>query len=317
MEILLICALLIGGALLLSWGANFFVGSASRIAKRLGVPSIVIGLTVVAFGTSAPEMAVNVIAALNGNSGIAMGNVVGSNIFNVCVILGVCSVITPIAVNMQLMKIDIPIMLAASLGLILLTRDLSISRYEGLLFVVGFILYNFLQVKLAMKERSSVKKEYEEEFREKGNLFKDSLVLVAGLCLLVLGADLFVEGAVKGARLLGWSESLIGLTIIAAGTSLPEVAASVAATLKGERDIAVGNVVGSNIFNILSVLGISGTITNLSVSAHMASIDTYFMLIVSALMFPLAFRNQIIGRAGGLLLICLWSGYTAYLVIYS
>lgn len=315
MTFLMIALYLIGGTLILSWGAHLFVGSASHMAKRLGVPSIVIGLTVVAFGTSAPEFAVNIIASLKGNPGIAMGNVVGSNIFNITIILGICAIISPLAVSMQLIKIDIPIMIVTSFILWLMTRDMDINRFEGLILATGLIAYNVLQVKLAMKERASIKKEFEDEYAGKGTPWKNGLMMIGGLGLLVAGADLFVTGAVQGARLLGWSESLIGLTIIAAGTSLPEVATSVAATLKGERDIAIGNVVGSNLFNMLGVLGFSGSIVSLPVDDHMARIDILVMLTVTFLVLPFTIRKKILGRAGGILFVAVWLGYTGYLIM--
>lgn len=317
MEIFLIILSLIGGTAILSWGANMFVESSSHIARRFGVPAIVIGLTVVAFGTSAPELAVNVVAALKGNSGIALGNVVGSNIFNVAVILGVCSIIMPLYVNMQLLKLDIPIMVVVSLLLFLAGMDGKIVRIEGFAFFSGMILYTIVQIRMAAKERKRVKEEYNQEFAETGNKVKDGLLLIFGLVLLVVGAELFVNGAVGGARLLGWSEALIGLTIIAAGTSLPEVATSIAATLKGERDIAIGNVVGSNIFNILGVIGISSLITDLEVGPHMAKIDILVMLGIAFLVLPFAIRKQTLGRFGGFIFVSIWLSYTIYLIKQS
>lgn len=314
MATLMILAYLIGGTILLSWGADLFVNSASHIAKRLGVPSVVIGLTVVAFGTSAPELAVNVLASIRGNSGIALGNIVGSNIFNVSVILGVCALIMPLKVNMQLLKIDIPIMVATSIILWLITRDGDISRLEGGILILGLVAYTILQILLSMKERAKIKEEFEAEYKEKGKPFKDAVILVGGLGLLVFGADLFVKGAVDVARLLGLSEAIIGLTIIAAGTSLPEVATSIAATIKGERDIAIGNVVGSNIFNILGALGISSAITALPVEAHMASVDIPVMVLIAALLIPLTFKDKTLGRWGGFIFCSSWIAYTFYLI---
>lgn len=314
MEIFLILLALVGGTLILSWGANMFVASSSQIARRFGIPAIVVGLTVVAFGTSAPELAVNVVAAVKGNSGIAMGNVVGSNIFNVAVILGVCSIIMPLFVNMQLLKIDIPIVVVVSFLLYLAGMDGKISRIEGVAFFCGIILYTFLQIRLAVKERKNIQKEYNDEYQDQGHKVKDGLYLIFGLILLVVGAEIFVNGAVGGARLLGWSEALIGLTIIAAGTSLPEVATSVAATLKGERDIAIGNVVGSNIFNILGVIGISSLIKELDVGPHMARIDLLVMLGIAILILPFSLRKQTLGRIGGVIFVSLWVIYTVYLI---
>lgn len=315
METVMILLYLVGGTLVLSGGAHLFVSSASHIAKRFGIPSVVIGLTVVAFGTSAPEMAVSALASWKGNAGIAMGNVVGSNIFNICIILGICAIIMPLSVNMQLLKIDIPIMVIASIILFPMVFNYRISRLEAGLLFLGIIAYTILQIKLSMKERLKVKEEFEKEYSEKGKPLKDTFILIFGLGLLVVGADFFVTGAVKGARLLGWSEAIIGLTIIAAGTSLPEVATSIAATLKGERDIAIGNVVGSNIFNILTVLGISGLIAPLHVDPHIARIDVPVMIGVSALMIPFTLRSQRLGRFIGIIFVAFWIGYTTYLIL--
>src|SRR5690606_16274499 len=273
MEILQVILYLVGGVLILSWGANFFVQSASHLARRFGISPVIIGLTVVAFGTSAPELTVSILAAIRGNTDIAMGNVIGSNIFNIAFILGICALIAPLKVSSQLIKIDIPIMVVVSFFLLWAAYDQTISRTEGFLLFTGIVLYTFLQIKLSVRSKNS-QEQFKKEFSVKGNLWKDIAFLTIGLGTLIIGADLFVDGAVLGARLLGWSEAVIGLTIIAAGTSLPEVATSIAATLKGERDIAIGNVVGSNIFNILCVLGVSGILSKegLPVNDHMVKV---------------------------------------------
>lgn len=318
MEILKVVTYLIGGGLVLSWGANLFVQSASHLSRRLGISPVIIGLTVVAFGTSAPEMAVNVFASLQGNTDIAMGNVVGSNIFNVAFILGLCAIIKPLFVSSQLIRIDIPIMLTSCVLLWGMAQDHSISRNESLVLLLGIIGYNFLQVRLAIKGKDA-DQEFEKEYANPGKPGKDVLILIGGLLLLVGGAHFFVEGAVLGARLLGWSEAVIGLTIIAAGTSLPEVATSVAATLKGERDIAIGNVVGSNIFNVLGVIGLSGTITpnDIPVSEHMASIDSLVMLTFAFLCLPFSIWRKKVERPLGIFLFSGWLVYTYYLITHA
>lgn len=315
MEIFKIVAFLVGGVLVLGKGADLFVQSASHIARRLNIPPIVIGLTVVAFGTSAPEMAVNIIAALNGNPDIAMGNVVGSNIFNIAVILGVSSLIAPLFVSMQLLRIDIPLMAAVTILNWWFGKDGALTMSEGAVFVLGLAAYIFLQIKIALKEKKKVLNEFETEFSSKGNLLKDLLILSAGLAMLVVGGNYFVDGAVLGARMLGWSEAIIALTIVAAGTSLPEVATSVTATLKGERDIAIGNVVGSNIFNILGVLGISSLITEIKVNPHMVAVDIPLMVGISLLTLPLCIWRKKIERWVGVAYILVWVVYTAYLIL--
>jgi cation:H+ antiporter len=315
MEILLVVAYLIGGALVLSWGAGMFVKSASHISRRLGVSPVIIGLTIVAFGTSAPELAVNVLAAMKGNSSLAMGNVVGSNIFNTAFILGLCAAITPLFVTSQLIRIDIPLMVISSIALFLMAQDFVIGYVEGSILIAGMISYTLLQIKMAIKGKNA-QQEYNQEFSETGSPLKDFLLLTFGLIMLILGAKFFVDGAVQGARLLGWSEAIIGLTIIAIGTSLPEVATSVAATLKGERDIAIGNVVGSNVFNILGVIGISSVISKngLPVDSAMAQVDTLIMAIIAFTCLPFVIWRKQLDRALGVAFFLTWVAYTYYLI---
>lgn len=307
---------LIGGGIVLSLGANFFVQSSSHLARRFGISPVIIGLTVVAFGTSAPELAVSILAVSQGNTDIAMGNAVGSNIFNIAFILGICALITPLVVSSQLIRIDIPIMVAASLFLTFASWNNFISHTEGYILIAGIVIYTMLQVKLAANGKNA-DEEFEREFSNEGKLGKDALILLIGLFALVGGAHYFVEGAVLGARLLGWSEAVIGLTIIAAGTSLPEVATSVAATLKGERDIAIGNVVGSNIFNILCVIGVSSAISpnGLPVSDHIARIDVAIMLLIALFFMPFCILRKQVDRFAGGMLLCAWLCHTSYLII--
>lgn len=318
MEILKIALYLLGGVAVLSYGADFFVRSASHIAKRLGVSPVVIGLTIVAFGTSAPELVVNIIAAVNGSTDLAVGNVVGSNIFNVAFILGICAMIKPLFVSSQLIRIDIPIMVGTSALLWFMAQNNHLNRAEGMVLLAGIILYTLLQVKMALSGKNA-EQEYNKEYSDPGNLGKDSLILVGGLIGLVGGAHFFVEGAVMGARLLGWSEALIGLTIIAAGTSLPEVATSVAATLKGERDIAIGNVVGSNIFNILGALGLSSIISSkgLPLNDHMAQVDITVMVLLAFICLPFCIWRKQLDRLLGLFFVLSWAGYTYYLIMQN
>jgi cation:H+ antiporter len=314
MEILISILALVVGVAVLGYGADLFVEASSRLARRLGISPVVIGLTVVAFGTSAPEMAVNIMGAAQGSSGIAFGNVVGSNIFNVMVILGLCAMIKPLLIKGQLLKIDIPIMCGASALLWWFAQDGVLSKIEAAALTAGIIGYVTLQVRLALKERQAVKQEFEQEFSEGGTYPRNLILLAVGLVLLVVGARLFVYGAVELARLWGISETVIALTIVSAGTSLPEVATSVAATLKGEKEIAIGNVVGSNIFNLLAVMGISGLVAPLALTADtaMSSIDIPVMLLSSLLLAPLAhFRGKLELWVGALFLI----GYAGYLVL--
>ena len=317
MEILKVALYLLGGGAVLSFGADLFVTAASHISRRFGISPVIIGLTVVALGTSAPEMAVNILAATKGSTDLAIGNVVGSNIFNVGFILGICALIKPLMVSSQLIRIDIPIMIIASVLLWGMTRDGSLSFVDGIILTSGIGFYTFLQIKLAIKGKDA-DNQYEEEFSSTGKPLSNILKLVGGLVLLVAGAHFFVEGAILTARFIGLSEAVIGLTIVAAGTSLPEVATSVAATLKGERDIAIGNVVGSNIFNIFAVLGLSSLVSkNLPVSQHMVSVDLLVMVIFSVFCLPFVIWRKQLDRSIGLALFIMWAGYTVYLIIQN
>ncbi len=309
-------ALVIGG-LVLGYGADLFVDGASHMARRFGISSVVIGLTVVAFGTSAPEMAVNILAALSGSNDIAMGNVVGSNIFNIFVVLGVCATISPLMVSSQLTKIDIPLMAVSAMLLWWFSFDGVIQSWEAVVLSLLLVAYTALQVFLSKQERTkNIKEESEKEFSDSAPVWKNVLFLIGGLVLLIGGARMFVYGAVEIARVFGMSEQVIALTIVSAGTSLPELAASVAATLKGEREIAIGNVVGSNIFNILLVLGLSGVVspTELLADTAMRSIDIPLMLLGCVLMAPLArFRGKF-ERPVGILFVLSYVGYVIHLL---
>lgn len=313
MQLFVIILSLIVGVLVLGYGADVFVASASKLARRFGISPVVIGLTVVAFGTSAPEMAVNILAAMNGNSAIAFGNVVGSNTFNVLVILGICTLIKPLVIQGQLLKIDIPLMVITSALLWWMGQDGALTMIEAIVLTIGIIGYTTLQVKLAMKERASVKAEFSQEFNEGGPAPRNILLLIGGLVLLIVGARMFVYGAVELARLWEISESVIALTIVSAGTSLPEVATSVAATLKGEKEIAIGNVVGSNIFNILAVLGISGILspTPLLADLPMQQIDLPVMVLSTLVVVLLAKTPAKFQKVLGVFFL---TGYGAYLV---
>lgn len=263
---------LIVGLVILTVGAEILVRSASKLAIAAGISPLVVGLTVVAFGTSAPELVVSVQSAFTGQADIAIGNVVGSNIFNVLFILGVSALIVPLGVSQQLVRFDVPLMVGLSILVWLMAGfDGAIDRTDGLCLVAGLAAYTIFAIVQSRKEQAAIKAEYEAEFGIDEKRFTgrqvllNFVLLVAGLTLLILGARWFVDSAVTIARLLGVSELIIGLTIVAVGTSLPEVATSIMAAIHGERDIAVGNVVGNNMFNIMAVLGVSSTIDRKSV----------------------------------------------------
>jgi cation:H+ antiporter len=310
--------LFVAGLGLLVLGAEWLVKGASRLAAALGISPLVIGLTVVAYGTSSPEMAVSVKSALAGQADIAVGNVVGSNIFNVLFILGVSALITPLLVSSQLVRLDVPIMIGVSALTLFLAGDGSIGRLDAALLFGGVVAYTVFQVLQSRKESAAIREEYGKEYGPKQTSTAVNVALVAaGLVLLVLGSRWLVNGAVAFAQAFGVSELVIGLTIVAAGTSLPEVATSILAAVRGERDIAVGNVVGSNIFNILAVLGLSGLVapSGLPVSSALAAFDIPVMIAVAVACLPIFASGATIARWEGALFLFFYVAYTAYLVL--
>ena len=313
--------LFVSGLIFLIVGAEALVRGASRLAAGLGISPLVIGLTVVAFGTSAPELAVSVKSALSGQGSIAVGNVVGSNIFNVLFILGLSALIAPLAVSQRLVRFDVPLMIGLSVLALVLSLDKAFSRLDGFLLVaalVGYVLFLILQ---SRRERIGVEDEFAREFGIAGhttsNRLKDIAFVLGGLALLVLGSHLLVDGAVFFARYLGVGELVIGLTIVAAGTSLPEGVTSIIAAVRGERDIAVGNVVGSNIFNILGVLGCAGLVSphGIAASGAVVRFDIPVMIAAAFACLPIFFTGGMISRQEGGLLLAYYVAYTLYLVL--
>ena len=315
--------LFIAGLVLLVVGAEWLVRGAARLAAAIGVSPLVIGLTIVAFGTSAPELAVSIRAALVGEADIAFGNVVGSNIFNILVILGLSAAITPLLVAQQLVRLDVPLMVGVTLLTVLFAQDTNISRLEGAVLFTGLIAYTAFLFVQSRRESSEVLQEYEAEFGERPSgavqLAVNVFLAIAGLGMLTIGSRWLVEGAVALARAIGVSELIIGLTIVSGGTSLPEVATSVVAALKGERDIAVGNAVGSNIFNLLSVLGLSSIIapTGIAVDVAALNFDVWVMLAVAVACLPVFFTGNQIARWEGLMFIGYYVIYLVYLFLAS
>lgn len=307
------------GIALLVLGAELLVRGASRLALGAGVSPLVVGLTVVAFGTSAPELAVSVRAAFAGSADIAYGNVVGSNIFNVLFILGLSALVAPLLVDRQLIRRDVPIMVGVSLLLPLLALDGRIGRVDGALLFGGILAYTLFSVIESRKERAATREEMEAGSSDEapGTWWTNLLLVVGGVGMLVLGARWLVDGAVVFARALGVSELIIGLTIVAAGTSLPEVATSVLASVRGHRDIAVGNVVGSNIFNILCVLGLSGVVAprGIPVAPGAFAFDTPVMIAVALACLPIFFTGPGITRWEGALFLFYYAAYVTFIVL--
>jgi cation:H+ antiporter len=312
------------GLIALVAGAEALVRGASKLSLSFGISPLVVGLTVVAFGTSAPEMAVSVQSAWSGQVDIAIGNVVGSNIFNVLFILGVSALITPLLVNQQIIRQEVPVMIAVSLLLWALAADGGIGRWDGVLLFALIVAYTVLVIRQSRRETRAIRDEYDEAFAAGRNGWDahwgvQVLLILGGLALLVQGSRWLVEAAIDFARYLGVSELIIGLTIVAAGTSLPEVATSILAAIRGERDIAVGNVVGSNIFNILSVLGLSAVVapTTLTLAPAVLGFDIPVMVAVAVACLPVFFTGNLIARWEGLLFLGYYVAYTAYLMLLA
>ncbi len=319
---LTVLGLFVLGLVLLVAGAELLVRGASRLAARLGISPLVIGLTVVAFGTSTPELAVSVQAGLAGQADIAVGNIVGSNIFNVLFILGLAALIVPLVVAQQLVRIEVPLMIGVSVLFLVMALDGRISGFDGMLLFAGIVAYTVFTVRQSRKESAAVQAEYAREYgdgqsAERGRLPLQIALIVAGLVLLVLGAHWLVGGAVAIARHFGVSELIIGLTIVAAGTSLPEVATSIVAALRGERDIAVGNVVGSNIFNILAIAGIASMVTpgGLEVAPALIRFDIPVMIAVALACLPIFASGHLIARWEGALFLGCYAAYVLYLIL--
>ena len=305
---------IIASLVLLYFGAEGLVRGSSSLALRLGLTPLVVGLTVVAMGTSMPEVMVSVKAAMQGRGDLAVGNVVGSNIFNIGIILGLTALLSPMKVQFQLIKIDAPIMVAVSLGLVALLWDGAIGRVEGAVLFGGLIVYNAGNIWLA---RRTATKEVESEFAEgvparSGSVLLDWLFILGGLGILVIGARLLTDNSVALARSFGVSEAVIGLTIVAAGTSVPELAASSVAAMKKEPDIALGNVIGSNIFNILGILGIASLVAPLS-APNISHFDLWTMGAIAAALVPMLWTGLRVSRAEGVALFAAYCGYVYFL----
>lgn len=314
--------LLIIGFVLLIKGADFFVDGSSSVAKILKVPTIIIGLTVVAFGTSMPELSVSVTAALRGSNDLAVSNVLGSNIFNLLVVLGCCALVKPVAAKWSLLKKEFPFSILITIILLLVDSDFSImkildgnqgfvlGRWAGLLFLILFVLYIYATVKSALRSRAEAKDMEEEEYKTMSPL-KSGIYIVIGLIGIVWGGNLVVDSASNIALTFGWSQTFIGLTIVALGTSLPELVTSVVAARKGENDLAVGNVVGSNIFNILLILGVSSFITPITLDVT-AVYDTIILIIASIIVYVSAISKREIQRKEGILFLVCYVAFFLY-----
>jgi cation:H+ antiporter len=301
-------------------GAELLVRGASQIAVAAGISPLVVGLTIVAYGTSAPELAVSVQSSLAGQANIALGNVIGSNIANILLILGLSALITPLAVSSQLIRFDVPLMIGASLMLPVVAFDGSIGRGDGILLFTCALVYTVWLIRQSRKETKQAVRE--EDLAPPipttvGAWVLRGVFIVGGLGMLILGSRWLVNGAVAFARLFQLSEMVIGLTIVAVGTSLPEIATSIIASLRGQRDIAVGNVVGSNIFNILSVLGLTSIVApnGIPVISAVFAFDFPVMIGVAIACLPIFFTGSVIARWEGGVFLAYYIAYLAYLVL--
>lgn len=308
--------ILILGFLLLIKGADFFVDGSSSIAKKFKIPPMVIGLTLVAFGTSAPELAVSIDAALALSNGLVFGNVIGSNIANTLLILGLSAAITPISISKKTIFKEMPFLIVSTIAMAVMAMDKLIdnsrnllSRVDGMILLLLFVIYFFSMIEMIVNN-----KEKDSEEVESMPLLKSSVLTVFGLIAIVMGADLTVTSAVSIAALFGLSETLIGLTVVAVGTSLPELITSVVAAKKGENDIAIGNIIGSNVFNILLVLGVSAIINPIIISSR-NYIDLVILIIATVTTMLIMFTGSKISKWEGRLMYLAYFGYIAYLVL--
>lgn len=311
-----------GGLIALAAGGELLVRGATALAVSAGVSSLVIGLTVVAFGTSMPELVVSLQANASGSAGIAVANVVGSNIFNILFILGLCGIIAPLSVASQVVRLDVPFLIFGSLVVYGIAQFGSITAWNGLFLISCLTVYTAFIIRRSRRETRAVRAEYDAALKEERNevknlpLWLNFILLATGLLVLVLGARWLIEGSVAVARSFGVGETVIGLTIVAAGTSLPEVAASVMATLKGERDIAIGNIIGSSTFNIFAILGFAPVLAgSLPVPPEMLDVDFPVMLFAAIACFPHLVAGLVFNRLEGILFFLSYCGYTTYLVL--
>lgn len=312
MEVVIQLVLLTLGFVLLVKGADWFVDGASKVAEKFGIPQLVIGLTIVAIGTSLPEAAVSVSAALKGSAEITIGNILGSNIMNVLLILGVTSVITPIAVQKSTVRYELPFVIAMSALLFGLGYvDNTVGRTDGLILWV--LLFCYLGYLLKMAKKGENGQEEASVDDKPMPVWKMILLIVVGGVMIVIGSDVAVDAATSLARIFGMSERLIGLTIVAFGTSLPELVTSATAAIKGKADIAVGNIVGSNVFNILFVVGTSALITPVAYAANFF-VDSIVCIVTVVLLWVLVAKNKRLGRAGGACMLVCYAVYFIYLI---
>ena len=300
--------LLLGFVFLIK-GADYFVDSASAIARRFKIPSIIIGLVIVSIGTSLPELSVSVSSSLNGMNDLSVANVVGSNIFNILMVLGFSSLITVLPIEESSIKFDLPFLNIVSIMLLAMLINLTLGRFNGVILIGIFVYFLWHIIKPILKNEDNIEEEIENKLS-----FKVIVLGILGVIGIILGGDMVVDSASNIAKMFGMSENLIGLTIVAIGTSLPEFVTSIIAVLKGENEIAIGNVIGSNIFNILLILGVSSVISPIVVS-FISVIDVIFMIGITILLYVFVVKNKVLNRYQGIAFIFLYIGYIFYTII--
>jgi len=313
-ELLMIAILIVGGLVLLFFGADWLVKGAVTMALHLGLSPLIVGLTVVALGTSLPEALVSVQASLDNQGGIALGNVIGSNILNIALILGLSALIQPLKVDSHLVKADVPLLVGASFLLMVLLEDFHISRMEGALLLLGIVFYvcgNIMTVKRTSPEEDKIEGMEIPEDPSK-NLLRDIGFLILGLIALAFGSNFLVSGAVDLARIWGLSEALIGLTIVSIGTGTPELATALMAAYRKTADIAIGNAVGSNLFNIMFVVGLAGLVAPMDATGINSS-DLYVMFGLTILLLPTVWTGMVLDRKEGFLFVAIYVAYLYYL----
>ncbi len=301
---------LLGGIILLFAGAEGLVRGSSSLALKLGISPLVIGLTIVGFATSSPELVVSIRAAIIGNSEIVLGNVIGSNIANIALILGCAALIKPLKVNVDVIRKEVPILIGVSILLIIILIDGEVGFIDGIIFITGILVYIIVSIVIAKKEKNvNAEIIYEKEFQSNFKTQLLILLVVIGAALLVFGANIFLKSAIALSKLFGMSDALIGLTVVAIGTSLPELITSVVASLKNKADIAIGNAVGSSIFNVLFILGVTAVIMPIS-ARGIGHIDLGVLILTAVILLPMSFRGYKINRVEGLILLL---GYILYI----
>lgn len=308
---------LVIGLVLLYFGGEGLVRGASGLALRLGLTPLAVGLTVVAFGTSTPELAVSMSAVLNGQGDVSMGNVVGSNIANIGLILSLTALVKPITTHLQLLKFDLPLLIVVTVACLLMILDGTLSQLDGAVLFGGVVIYTWFVLRLARKEHRAMQADLADDLPPPGtSIFLQLALIAAGLAMLILGGNLFVNGAVELARWLEVPEAVIGLTIVAFGTSLPELSASIVAAARGQSDIAVGNIIGSNLFNLLNILGLTALVRPFEFPG-ISVVDYAVMLGFTVILLPMLWTGSRLSRFEGVLLLAGYGGYVAWLASTS